>query len=267
MEYEILVRLGVFLTLFAGLASAESLLPRRRRSLPRTGRWTTNIGIVVLDSLTLQLMAIVMPLLAVGAAIDAAGKGWGLFNHLDWPLWLEVLIVVVGLDFVIWGQHAIMHKIPILWRLHRVHHADRDVDVTTAVRFHPVEIALSMIIKIGCVYALGPQAIAVILFEVMLNGMAMFNHANLRIPPRLETWLRLIVVTPDMHRVHHSIHRPEHDTNFGFSLSVWDRLFGTYTPEPADGHESMTLGLKWQNDAPARLGWSLMLPFRRDNSR
>ena len=267
MENEVAIRFGVFLTAFLVLVAAEWARPRRKRSLPRARRWTTNIGIVIIDTLTLQLIAIVLPLLAIGAAMDAGARGWGIFNALDWPAWLEILVVVVFLDFAIWAQHAIMHAVPFLWRLHRVHHADRDVDVTTAVRFHPIEIALSMFIKIGLVYVLGPAVIAVVLFEIMLNGMAMFNHANLKLPARADAILRLIVVTPDMHRVHHSTMRREHDTNFGFSLSLWDRLFGTYTPQPSQSHEKMSLGLQWQDDSPSRLGWSLMLPFKRGNNR
>ena len=171
--------------------------------------------------------------------------------------------IIIILDFVIWAQHLITHKVPMLWRLHRVHHADVDMDVTTAIRFHPVEIALSMGLKIGVVYLLGPAAIAVILFEIILNGTAMFNHANIRLPLRLDALVRRILVTPDMHRVHHSVHRHEHDSNYGFSLSVWDRMFGTYIAQPAQGHDDMAVGLDWQDDRPARLGWSLRLPFAR----
>ncbi len=223
----------------------------------------TNWGIVIVDTLTIRALAIAMPLLAVGAAIDADAKGWGLFNALSLPLWLEIALTILILDFLIWGQHVITHKIPLLWRLHQVHHADPDFDVTTAIRFHPLEIALSMILKIGAVYALGPAALAVILFEILLNGMAMFNHANLRLPLRLDAALRRIIVTPDMHRVHHSVHRAEHDTNYGFSLSIWDQLFGTYRPQPDGGHEGMKVGLQWQDARPTRLAWSLLLPFRK----
>ena len=267
MENEILLRFGVFLLLFALIAGAETLFPRRPRALPRAGRWITNFLIVIIDSLTLRLMAIAMPLLAVGAAIDASGRGWGVFNSLAAPAWLEILLAIAMLDFVIWGQHVLMHMWTPLWRLHRVHHADRDMDVTTAIRFHPIEIALSMVIKVGFVYVIGPAVIAVVLFEVILNGMAMFNHANLKLPAWLDRVLRWVVVTPDMHRVHHSIHRSEHDTNFGFSFSAWDRLFGTYTDQPSKGHTDMSIGLVWQDDSPARLGWSLLLPFRRDDPR
>jgi len=166
------------------------------------------------------------------------------------------------LDFVIWAQHLVTHKIPLLWRLHQVHHADTDMDVTTAIRFHPIEIALSMLLKIGIVYALGPTAFAVILFEILLNGSAMFNHANIRLPQKLDRIVRLLIVTPDMHRVHHSDIRAEHDSNYGFSLSIWDRLFGTYVAQPSKGHDAMTVGLRWQDARPLSLGWNLLLPFR-----
>jgi sterol desaturase/sphingolipid hydroxylase (fatty acid hydroxylase superfamily) len=186
-----------------------------------------------------------------------------LFHRTGWPVWLEGFLAVLILDFAIWLQHLITHRVPLLWRFHRVHHADRDMDVTTAIRFHPVEIAASMLLKIGLVYLLGPAALAVLVFEVLLNGTALFNHANLRLPPRLDAAPRLILVTPDMHRVHHSTLRQEHDRNFGFALSVWDRLAGTYLAQPAAGHQAMTIGLAWQDDRPSRLGWSLLLPFGR----
>ena len=255
------IRLGVFLGLFALFAVIEALAPRRVRSQPRITRWVTNWGITVLNTLTLRALAFALPLLAVGAALDAGAQGWGLFNALSWPFWVEVILAVLILDLAIWAQHLITHKIPILWRLHRVHHADVDMDVTTAIRFHPVEIALSMILKIGLVYLLGPAAVAVILFEILLNGTAMFNHANIRLPLGLDAALRRVLVTPDMHRVHHSLHRHEHDSNYGFALSIWDRLFGTYIAQPAAGHDQMQVGLEWQDDRPSHLGWSLRLPF------
>lgn len=263
MEYEVLIRLGSFLVLFIVFAVAETMAPRRARVQPRSGRWFTNLALVVIDSVTLRLLSLLLPLLAVGAAMDATREGWGLFNQFDLPLWLTVLLSFLILDFAIWAQHLVFHKVPALWRLHRVHHADRDIDVSTALRFHPIEIAASMLIKIGLVYAIGAPAMAVVLFEVVLNGSAMFNHANWRLPLPLDRALRLVLVTPDMHRVHHSVHRNETDSNYGFCLSVWDRWFGTYTDQPSDGHGDMVIGLEWQDEKPMKLGWSLMLPFRR----
>lgn len=262
MPNETLVRLGVFLTLFAIFAGLEALAPRRPRVQPQGRRWLTNLSITVLNTLALRALAIVLPFLAVGAAVDAWSNGWGLLNTVAWPLWIEVLVALLVLDFAIWAQHLVTHKVPLLWRFHRVHHADRDMDVTTALRFHPVEILASMGLKIGLVYALGPQAVAVVLFEVILNGTALFNHANLRLPLWLDRALRLVLVTPDMHRVHHSTLRAEHDSNYGFALSIWDRVFGTYRARPAEGHDAIVVGLQWQDDQPAKLGWSLWLPFR-----
>lgn len=263
MQNEVIIRLVAFLGLFALFALIEALVPRRTRVQPRKGRWFTNLGLVVVDSLTVQLMAKVLPFIAVGAAVDANAKGWGLLNVTDWPIWVEIVLAILVLDLAIWAQHLITHKIPVLWRFHRVHHADRDFDVTTALRFHPVEIAFSMLLKIGLVYLLGPAALAVILFEIILNGTAMFNHANIRLPLGLDTMVRQILVTPDMHRVHHSIHRSEHDSNYGFALSIWDRIFRTYVAQPKDGHDIMIIGLEWQDDRPAKIGWSLALPFFR----
>jgi sterol desaturase/sphingolipid hydroxylase (fatty acid hydroxylase superfamily) len=263
MEHELVWRLGVFLGLFALLATLEVLAPRRVPAQPRSTRWFTNMSIMVLDTLALRALAIALPFLAIGAAMDAGRMGWGLFNALDWPLWVEVVLAILILDLAIWTQHLVTHKVPMLWRFHRVHHADRDFDVTTALRFHPVEILASMLLKIGLVYLLGPAALAVLLFEIILNGTAMFNHSNLRLPLWLDRAVRLILVTPDMHRVHHSIHRHEHDSNYGFALSVWDRIFRTYRPKPEAGHDLMTVGLEWQDERPSRLGWALMLPFRR----
>ena len=263
MENELLWRLGVFLSLFALFAGLEAVLPRRPRSLSRQRRWVTNVTITVLNSVALRGLAILLPLLAIGAALDAGAQGWGLFNRVDWPAWLELVAAILILDLAIWAQHLVTHKVPILWRFHRVHHADRDMDVTTGFRFHPVEILASMGLKIGLVYLLGPSALAVLVFEILLSGTALFNHSNLAVPGPLDRVVRLVLVTPDMHRVHHSIHRAEHDSNYGFALSVWDRLFRTYVPEPKAGHDAMTVGLEWQDEKPARLGWALGLPFRR----
>lgn len=261
MENETLIRFAVFLGLFAVLATVEALVPRRIRTQTRKARWLTNWGITVLNTIALNAMAFALPLLAVGAAIDAQNQGWGLFNALNWPTWIEIIVAILILDFAIWAQHLITHKVPLLWRLHQVHHADVDIDVTTAIRFHPIEIALSMLLKIVLVYLLGPAAIAIILFEIILNGTAMFNHANIRLPLTVDAVVRRILVTPDMHRVHHSVHRHEHDSNYGFSLSIWDQMFGTYIAQPKAGHDDMDIGLRWQDDRPSRIGWSLKLPF------
>lgn len=258
---ETLIRLACFLGLFLLFAGLERLAPRRPRSVPAAGRWVTNLAIVIIDFLTLRALAIALPALAVGAAADAARQGWGLFNATGGPVWLEVAAAILIFDFAIWGQHLIMHKVPLFWRFHRVHHSDRDVDVTTAVRFHPVEIAASMLVKIGLVYLIGPSVPAIVAFEVLLNGAALFNHANLRLPAHLDGLLRLVLVTPDMHRIHHSVRRHEHDSNFGFALSVWDRTFRTYRASPGAGQDGMVVGLQWQDDRPTQLGWSLKLPF------
>ncbi|WP_299356430.1 sterol desaturase family protein [uncultured Shimia sp.] len=263
MQNETLIRLSVFAGLFALFAVIEALAPRRSRTQPRSTRWVTNWTITILNTVTMRLMAFALPLLAVGAAMDAGANGWGLLNRVDLGVVVETVLVILIFDFAIWAQHLVTHKVPILWRLHRVHHADRDIDVTTAIRFHPVEIALSMLLKIGLVYLIGPSALAIILFEIILNGTAMFNHANMRLPIRLDAMLRQVLVTPDMHRVHHSVKRREHDSNYGFSLSIWDRMFGTYIAQPEAGHDDMTIGLQWQDDRPSKLGWSLWLPFRR----
>jgi len=263
MENEALIRMAVFIGLFVVFAAIEAWAPPRQRKQPRSTRWVTNWAIVIIDTLTLRALALALPLLAVGAALDAETQGWGLMNALEVSYWVAVVATVLVFDFAIWLQHLITHKVPVLWRIHRVHHADRDIDVTTAIRFHPVEIALSMLVKIGLVYLLGPPALGIVLFEIILNGTAMFNHANIRLPLPVDAVLRRILVTPDMHRVHHSDRREEHDSNYGFALSVWDRLFGTYVAQPGKGHEGMTVGLEWQDDRPSRLGWSLGLPFRR----
>jgi len=255
------IRLAAFAGLLTLFVAAEAIWPRRTRTLPRTRRWVTNGLMTLLNTLALRVL---VPVLAVGAAAFAQGMDLGLLNALDLAPWLAVLLAVVLLDAAIYAQHVVFHYVPVLWRIHRVHHVDRDIDVTTALRFHPVEILLSMAVKIALVVALGAPPAAVILFEVVLNGMAMFNHANLRLPLGLDRALRWLVVTPDMHRVHHSVRMPETNSNFGFNLSLWDRLFGTYKEEPADGHTQMTIGLaEFQDDRPARLGFSLWLPFSK----
>jgi sterol desaturase/sphingolipid hydroxylase (fatty acid hydroxylase superfamily) len=235
------LRLGVFLGVLVIMALWELLAPRRRRDIPRVIRWSNNLALVVIDALVLRLT---FPILAVGLAIMAQDRGWGLFNFIDAPTWLAVFVSVVVLDLVIYLQHVMFHAVPALWRLHRMHHADLDFDVTTGLRFHPIEIVLSMGIKLALVLVLGPPAIAVLMFEVLLNATAMFNHSNVRLPLNVDRFLRLIVVTPDMHRVHHSILPEETNRNFGFNLPWWDRLLGTYRAQPSAGHEAMTIGIE-----------------------
>ena len=253
------LRLTAFLTIFACMAVAQAVAPRR--SL-RFGyhRWPANLGIIVIDILIVRLL---FPVGAVGAALWAETNGVGLLHQVELSATAEIVIAVILLDLIIYTQHLIFHAVPLLWRLHSVHHADRDIDVTTGLRFHPIEIVLSRLIKLSFVIALGAPATAVLIFEIMLNGMAMFNHANLRLPLALDRILRLVIVTPDMHCAHHSILREEHDSNYGFNLSIWDRIFRTYTAQPKGGHDGMTVGLQWQDDRPSKLGWSPMLPFRR----
>lgn len=257
------LRFGVFAVVFLAMALAELAAPRRPLGRGRRGRWLTNVLIVVVDALAVRLL---FPLAAVGIALWAETQGYGVFRWLEAPVWLAGLVAFFVLDFAVWAQHWVTHKVPVLWRIHRVHHSDVDIDLTTGIRFHPIEIVLSMLWKMAVIVALGAPAAAVFVFEVVLNGMAMFNHANLRLPLWLDRGLRLLVVTPDMHRVHHSVVRRETDANYGFNLSWWDRLFGTYVPQPEQGHEGMTVGLKaYQTDDPTRLGWSLALPFRRND--
>ncbi len=263
------LRFGIFIAIFAVMALLELALPKRALGRPKGGRWFTNLAIAGIDSLVVRLMALfVIPVAAVAAAAWAQAQGWGLLNQVGWPAWLEVLIAVVVLDLAIYAQHVASHKIPIFWQLHKVHHADRDIDVTTGIRFHPIEIAISMLWKIVVVLALGAVPIAVVLFEVILNGCALFNHSNVALPHWLDRVLRLWLVTPDMHRVHHSVLRREHDSNYGFNLSVWDRLFRTYVAQPERGHDGMTIGLApFQSEGPARLWWSLALPFTSRSDR
>jgi sterol desaturase/sphingolipid hydroxylase (fatty acid hydroxylase superfamily) len=259
-----LIRLAVFASVFLAMALIEWLWPKRKLMASKKKRWLTNIGISAAGTVLLRLMAMLaVPVAAVAAAFYAQAHQIGLLNHVSWPEWLKVAVALLALDLAIWAQHFASHKIPIFWRLHQVHHADRDIDVTTAVRFHLVEIGLSMVWKIAVVVPLGASPLAVFLFEVILNACAMFNHANIALPAWLDGIVRLVIVTPDMHRVHHSVLHREHDTNYGFNLSVWDRLFRTYTAQPEGGHQGMTIGLPpYQTEAPTRFGWSLMLPFR-----
>jgi sterol desaturase/sphingolipid hydroxylase (fatty acid hydroxylase superfamily) len=258
--HEPAIRLGAFVGVLAVMASWEVLAPRRGQAVGRGTRWPGNLGIVVLDSLFVRLA---FPTAAVGVALLAETRGWGLLHAVQVPTWLAFFAGVILLDLAIYLQHVLFHAVPALWRLHRVHHADLEFDVTTGVRFHPIETFLSMGIKLGVVAALGPPAAAVLAFEVLLNATSMFNHGNVRLPARIERLLRCIVVTPDMHRVHHSVVPSETNSNFGFNLSWWDRLLGTYRAEPASGHDRMTIGLdQFRDPRELRLGRMLIQPFR-----
>ncbi len=261
LAHEPALRLSAFIAVLTVMAVWEVLAPRRVRSIPRAGRWPANLGIVVLNTALVRLL---LPTAAVGVALSAQAHGWGLFSRYTLPSWAVIVGGVILLDFIIYLQHVMFHAVPALWRLHRMHHADLDIDVTTGARFHPVEIVLSMLIKFAAIAALGVSPAAVVLFEVLLNATSMFNHANARIPLAVEPVLRWLVVTPDMHRVHHSIERDETDSNFGFNLSLWDRLFGTYRAQPRAGHHAMTIGIADFRDPRqcSRLLGMLAIPFQ-----
>jgi sterol desaturase/sphingolipid hydroxylase (fatty acid hydroxylase superfamily) len=262
MSHEGTIRVAFFFGILLIMAVWEVLAPRRALTVSKTLRWVSNIGIVVLYTLALR---IVFPILAIDMALIAEQRGWGLFNNLSIPGWMSVVAGVFMLDFIIYLQHVMFHTIPVFWRLHMMHHADLDIDVSTGLRFHPVEIFLSMGIKMTAVAAFGLPVPAVLIFEVILNATSMFNHSNVYLPLRLDPFLRLLVVTPDMHRVHHSVTIRETNSNFGFNFPWWDRLLGTYRPQPAAGHTGMTIGLaqfrdvKWQS-----LFRMLLLPFVGD---
>ncbi|MEQ8798354.1 MAG: sterol desaturase family protein [Salinisphaeraceae bacterium] len=259
MQFESWIRLGVFGGVLAAMVIWEFASPRRRDDIPRLLRWSGNLGIVALDTVIVRLL---FPAAAVGVALLAREGGWGLFNVFDVPGWLAILAAVVLLDFVIYLQHVLFHAVPGLWRLHRMHHADLAFDTTTGLRFHPIEIVLSMALKIAMVAALGAPPVAVLIFEVLLNATSLFNHGNVSLPPRLDRLLRWVVVTPDMHRVHHSWHPDETNSNFGFNLPWWDRLLGTYQPQPRDGHDGMTIGINLFRDRKwERLDRMLIQPF------
>lgn len=257
---EPLIRICFFLGILAGMAAWELVAPRRRHEIPRLLRWGSNLGIVALNTV---LVRVAFPLLAVGLAALAEQRGWGMLNTVELPLLLSIGVAVLALDLVVYLQHVMFHAVPALWRLHRMHHADLEFDVTTGLRFHPVEIFLSMGVKLGVVAALGPPAVAVLAFEVLLNATAMFNHGNVRLPRWLDRALRWLVVTPDMHRVHHSIRSEETNSNFGFNLPWWDRLLGTYRDQPRDGHEGMTIGIElFRTRRDLRLDQLLVQPLR-----
>jgi sterol desaturase/sphingolipid hydroxylase (fatty acid hydroxylase superfamily) len=259
LAHEPTIRLTFFAGMLAAMAVWEALAPRRRRLVSRWARWPSNLGIVALNTLALRL---VFPVAAVGIAAAGEERGWGLLNNLALPFWTKAVVAVVLLDFAIYLQHVMFHAVPALWRLHRMHHADLDFDVTTGARFHPIEILLSMGLKLAVVAALGAPAVAVLVFEVLLNATAMFNHGNVGLPPALDRVLRWIVVTPDMHRVHHSAVPNETNSNFGFNLPWWDRWLGTYRAAPAAGHDGMTIGLdSFRDPGQLRLDRMLVQPF------
>lgn len=261
MGHEVPIRLGFFFGVLLLIALWELLAPRRKLTVSKLVRWTNNLGLVFLNSFALRLL---FPTAAVGMAAFATQNGWGIFNYFQIPFAIAVVVSVIAMDFIIYMQHIMFHAVPALWRLHRVHHADLDIDVTTGARFHTIEIILSMLIKFATILVLGPPLVAVVIFEVVLNAMAMFNHGNIRLPLGLDRVLRLFVVTPDMHRVHHSVEDDETNSNFGFNLSLWDRLFGTYRPQPRAGHEAMTIGIHTYRQ-PREVSWLpgiLSLPFR-----
>ena len=259
VQNEIAIRLGFFFGIFAVMALWEVIAPRRALTVSKAVRWANNLGLVFLNNLLLRLL---FPAAAVGMAVFAAEHGWGLLNYYALPVALSVVLAVVAMDFIIYLQHVLVHAVPTLWRLHRVHHADLDYDVTTGARFHPIEIILSLLIKFATIIVLGAPVVAVVIFEVVLNAMAMFNHSNIQLNTMIDKVLRLFVVTPDMHRVHHSVEDDEANSNFGFNLPWWDRMLGTYLSDPDKGHERMTIGLEQYRD-PTRLTWLklMALPF------
>jgi len=254
------IRLGVFGGVFLAMAVWELIAPRRQQAIDRRVRWPGNLGIVAVDTL---LVRVIFPTTAIGLALFAEARGWGFFHLAALPTWIVVVASILLLDLAIYLQHVLFHAVPALWRLHRMHHADLAFDVTTGLRFHPFEILLSMLIKLAVIAALGTPALAVLVFEVLLNATSMFNHGNVLIPQKIDRILRWIVVTPDMHRVHHSIQSAETNSNFGFNLPWWDRLFGTYRREPSAGQEGMTIGIEqFRDPRELRLDRMLVQPFR-----
>ena len=241
LNHEPTIRLITFLTVLIGMMVWEVATPRRRQEIPKVLRWTNNLSLVVIDTAILRLA---FPVLAVGLAGIAKTNGWGLFNMIDLPLWIAVIFAIMLLDLATYLQHIVFHAVPGLWRLHRMHHSDLEFDATTGLRFHPAEIVVSMTIKLALVLAIGAPAVAVLAFEVILNAASIFNHSNIALSPAVDRVVRLFLVTPDMHRVHHSIEPRETNANFGFSVPWWDRLFGTYLAQPAKGHLEMKIGIE-----------------------
>lgn len=259
VTYESLLRLSAFLGVFVLMAVWEALAPRRGRQFTRRSRWPHNIALLAVD---IAVVRVLVPGVAIAVAMAGEHNGWGLFNIFQPPTWIGIPLAVAFLDLVIYFQHVAFHAVPTLWRLHRVHHTDLDFDVTTGTRFHPVEILISTGIKCAAVAAIGAPVVAVLAFELLLNASSMFNHGNVRIAPGIERWLRWLVVTPDMHRVHHSIVFNETSSNFSFNLPWWDRLLGTYRAQPASGHEGMTIGVDaFRSEEDLRIDRLLIQPF------
>jgi sterol desaturase/sphingolipid hydroxylase (fatty acid hydroxylase superfamily) len=254
------LRLSIFLGVFAIMAAAEFLRPRRMQNIRRIKRWPQNIALVVLDALIVRF---IFPVSLIGFSLMTVQHGWGLFSLLQPPFWLTVIVSLISLDFIIYWQHVLFHKVPFLWRLHRVHHTDTEFDVTTALRFHPFEIMISMGIKFAAIILLGIPPEAALLFEIILNASAMFNHGNINLPTKIDYLLRYILVTPDMHRVHHSTIPLETNSNYGFNIPIWDRLFRSYSDQPIEGHQKMRIGLDQFREAEdRRLDKMLLQPFR-----
>jgi sterol desaturase/sphingolipid hydroxylase (fatty acid hydroxylase superfamily) len=265
LSHEPITRLAVFLTVLLGMAVWEIWSPRRRVEVPRILRWSNNLALVVVDTIVVRLL---FPVAAVALALVLEGQGFGLFNLIALPTWIEILLCVVLFDFAIYVQHVVFHHVPVLWRLHRMHHADTEIDVTTGLRFHPLEIVLSMAFKLLLVLVLGPPAVAVLLFEVVLNASALFNHSNIRLPKPVDAVLRLIIVTPDMHRVHHSIDPHETNSNYGFNVPWWDRLLGTYIAQPKAGHDDMLIGIEmFRSRRDLWIDRMILQPLRRDKPK
>lgn len=255
-----IIRLSIFIGFILGMILVEALFPKKKRTQHRSPRWMTNFGLSIVSTI---VMRVLFPMTAITFSIYLSTKGWGLLNITPFPLWVTITLSVILLDLCIYAQHIAFHKTPYLWRLHKVHHADRDIDASTAIRFHPLEIIISMVFKFVVILILGPHAIGVFIFEIVLNAAALFNHANIALSKRADSFIRIVLVTPDMHRVHHSILPHETNSNYGFNLSIWDRLFKTYIAQPKHGHDNMVIGLKeYQTQAPSKILWCLTLPFQ-----
>ena len=260
LDHEAKIRFSLFLGILTIMTLWEIVAPCRRLSAPKTMRWFSNVGLLVLGTTVLRAL---FPMATVGVAAIADEHQWGMFQSLQVPYWQTVVFSIILLDLTTYLQHTLFHALPVLWRMHKVHHVDLDFDVTTGLRFHPLELLLSMVGKLAVVLLLGPPVIAVLLFEVILNATSMFNHGNVSLPDQIDRYLRWFIVTPDMHRIHHSTITQETNSNYGFNLPWWDYILGTYRHRPSVSHTSMTIGLaEYQKDLRAeQLPWMLVLPF------